>query len=384
MSFSRVKNLIDTMPQRGIPFFEIAVTKSGKEVFRHRVGFSDADGKRALASDDLYWLYSTSKPITCTAAMRLIEEGIIDLRDPVSKYIPSFERLTVKRHDGSIEPCKTRMTIEHLFTMTSGIGPDHEKHIAQCVSKSKPNGDTLSLLASIPEIPLHFEPGTHYQYGLSHDVLAGVVEVASGIRFSEYVKKYILEPLGMSNTGYRPTNEQRSRFASTYKYNDSNGTSTPVPTNNWLLFTPEYDSGGAGLFSCCQDYIKFATVLACGGVAPNGYRLLSEESIKMMGENRLCDEALKDFVQGRLHGYGWGLCGRAHINPVFSLSKSAIGEFGWDGAAGCFTSIDRENEVAIFFGMQVLNCSYSYIILQPLIRTLVYEALEAEEGKCSK
>jgi CubicO group peptidase (beta-lactamase class C family) len=95
-----------------------------------------------------------------------------------------------------------------------------------------------------------------------------------------------------------------------------------------------------------------------------------------METNRLCKEALSDFVNGRLHGYGWGLCGRVHINPVFSLSKSSVGEFGWDGAAGCFSMVDRKNRVAIFYGMQVHNCSYSYIILQPLIRTLVYKALE--------
>ena len=378
MDFSKVKKLIDTMPMRGIPFFELIVTKDGEQVFRHKVGCSDAEQKKPLADNDLYWLYSTSKLITCVAAMRLVEDGKLNLSDPVSKYIPSFANATVRQPDGSTLPCKTQMTVEHLFTMTGGIGPEHEKYenIAR-VFESSPMAGTVDLVSTFPETPLYFEPGTRYQYGFCHDVLGGVIEVASGMKFSEYVQKYILDPLGMKDTGYRPTEEQKDRFAATFMYDNSNGTSKLIPTVNKFALSPNYDSGGAGLFSCAQDYIKFVTTLACGGTTKDGYCLLKEETIKQMEINRLCPQALRDFVNGRLHGYGWGLCGRVHINPVFSLSKSSIGEFGWDGAAGCFAVVDRKQRVGMFYGMQVHNCTYSYIILQPLIRTLVFEALES-------
>jgi len=374
MDFSDVKALIDTMPRRGIPFFDLVVTKDGKEVFRHMVGKSDNERKKDLDENDLYWMYSTSKIITCTCAMRLVEQGKIKLSDPVSKFIPSFASLTVRNENNEAVPCKTVLTVEHLFTMTSGIGPDHEKReILEKLSKGTKTIDIISALASVP---LYFEPGTRYQYGFSHDVLAAVVEVASGIRFSKYVQDNVLAPLGMTNTGFRPTPEQAKRLCATYRYDNSNGTSVQIPTNNPFMLTPDYDSGGAGLFSCASDYIKLLTVLANGGTTSDGYKLLDESTIALMETNRLCKEALADFVNGRLHGYGWGLCGRVHMNPVFSLSKSAIGEFGWDGAGGCFAMVDRKNKVAIFFGMQIHNCSYSYIILQPLIRTLVYKALE--------
>lgn len=375
MDFTKVKKLVETMPKRGIPFFELAVSKDGKEVYRQRVGFSDGEQKKPFEADDLYWLYSTTKVITCTCAMRLLEQGKIKLSDPVSKYIPAYANLTVRQPDGSAIPCKTVMTVEHLFTMTGGIGPDHEKNKIFYDAISKPGATTLEVVSALAKIPLYFEPGTHYQYGFCHDVLAGVIEVASGVRFSKYVEDNILIPLRMKNTGFRPSEEQNKRFAASYRYDNSNGTSELIPTKNWFAFTENYDSGGAGLFSCCEDYMKFITVLACGGKTANGYQLLTPESIAEMGKNRLCKEALSDFVNGRLHGYGWGLCGRAHMNPVFSLSKSAVGEFGWDGAAACFSMVDPTNKVAIFFGTQVFNCSYSYIILQPLIRTLVYDAL---------
>ena len=377
MDFSKVKRLIDTMPGRGIPFFELAVTKDGQEVFRHRVGYSDSEQKKPFEKDDLYWLFSTTKVITCVAALRLVEEGKISLSDPVSKYIPSFANLTVRQPDGSTKPCKTVMTVEHLFTMTGGIGPDHEKMEALGkVFTKNPDASTVELVSSFPDTPLYFEPGTRYQYGFCHDALGAVIEVASGMRLSEYVQKYILTPLGMNNTGYRPTEEQKKRFTATYCYDNSNGTSVLIPTENKFTLTKNYDSGGAGLFSCAEDYIKFVTTLACGGTTKDGYCLLKEETIKLMEVNRLCPAALRDFVNGRLHGYGWGLGGRVHINPIFSLSKSSVGEFGWDGMAGCFSMVDRANRVGLFYGMSVVNCSYSYIILQPLIRTLVYEALE--------
>lgn len=375
MDFSKIEKLIDTMPMRGIPFFELIVTKDGNEVYRHRTGISKVETKKPFAKDDLYWLYSTTKVVTCVAAMRLVEAGKIKLNDPVSKYLPNFANLTVRDNSGQAVPCKTEMTIEHLFTMTGGIGPDHEnrENLNELINKG---AGTVEITNHFASIPLYFEPGTRYQYGFCHDALAGVIEVASGMKVSDYVHKYILDPLGMNNTGYRPSKEQLSRFADSYVYNNSNGTSEIVPTNNSYALTPDYDSGGAGLFSCAEDYIKLVSTLACGGTTKTGYKLLSPETIKLMEVNRLCPEALSDFVNGRLHGYGWGLCGRVHINPVFSLSKSAIGEFGWDGAGGCFASIDRKNRVGIFYGMQVFNCSYSYIILQPLIRTLVYNALE--------
>ncbi len=377
MNFSKLDALIDTMPQRGIPFFELIVTKDGNEVYRHRVGYSDAEQKKTFEKDDLYWLFSTTKVITCVAALRLVEEGKISLSDPVSKYIPAFANLTVRQPDGSVLPCKTEMTVEHLFTMTGGIGPDHEKMEALGkVFNENPNASTVELVSSFPETPLYFEPGTRYQYGFCHDALGAVVEVASGMRLSEYVHKYILDPLEMRDTGYRPTKEQAMRLCATYRYDNSNGTSIQIPTENPYALTDRYDSGGAGLFSCGKDYIKLTSALANGGIASNGYRLLSENAIKQMEINRLCPMALSDFVNGRLHGYGWGLGGRVHINPIFSLSKSSVGEFGWDGMAGCFSMVDRANRVGLFYGMSVVNCSYSYIILQPLIRTLVYEALE--------
>ena len=162
-------------------------------------------------------------------------------------------------------------------------------------------------------------------------------------------------------------------------YSIKTGENAPyeIELRNAYRMTPNYDSGGAGLFSSVDDYMKVISVIACGGTTPDGYHMLSPESIRMMGENRLCPDSLDDYVKNRLYGYGWGLCGRAHVNPTVSLSRSPIGEFGWDGAANALSLIDPINHVAIYFGTQVLGFQYGYLVIHPVLRNLVYECLDA-------
>ncbi len=375
MNFSKLEQLIDTMPQRGIPGCDLAVTKDGKTVFRHSAGYSDEAKTKPVAPTDLYWIFSASKVITCVAAMRLVEEGKLNLDDPVSRYLPAFGELTVLNSDKTVSPCRTPMKLIHLFTMTGGMGYDiGQKPIADAMAD--PHAGTLEIVSAMAKVPLFFEPGTHYRYSLCHDVLAAVVEVASGMRFSDYLQTVVFDPLGMTETGFRPTEEQKMRFAATYRFRSSDAVSAPVPTVNTYALNANYDSGGAGLFSCTDDYIKVVTALACGGTAANGYRLLRPETIAMMEVNRLCPDALRDFVTTRLFGYGWGLCGRVHINPVYSLSRAPVGEFGWDGAAGAFAMVDRTNRVALYFAMQVHACGYAYHVIHPCLRNLVYEGLD--------
>lgn len=374
MQFSRLEQLIDSMPQRGIPTCDLAVTIDGEQVFRRAAGFSDEQKTKPVSPDDLYWIFSASKLITCTAAMQLIEQGKLSLDDPVSRYLPAFGELTVRNPDQTISPCRTPMTILHLFTMTGGMTYDLD-HPAVREAAAVPGAGTLEIVSAMARMPLRFEPGTHYRYSLCHDVLGAVVEVVSGMRLSDYLKTHIFEPLGMTDTGFHPTPEQISRICASYRYDSGTGTSRLIPSDNEDQLTPRYDSGGGGLFSSVDDYMRFVSALACGGAAKNGARLLQPESIAQMEVNRLCPAALRDFVTTRLYGYGWGLCGRVHMNPVYSLSLSPVGEFGWDGAAGAFAMIDRKNRLALYFAMHVRGCSYAYHVLHPLIRNLVYEGL---------
>lgn len=373
MNFSKLDRFMEEMPGRGYPKCELVIAKDGEVVYRKTVVSPSAADESA--DKDIYWIFSTSKVITCLAAMRLVEQGLIKLDDPVSKYIPEYANLTVLQKDGEPLPAKNTMTVEHLFTMTGGLSYDFTKEPTVWAQKNDPS--TLGIVRSFAKSPLHFEPGTHYLYSLCHDVLAAVVEVASGMRFSDYLEEFFFRPLGIVDMGFRPTDAQKARISQLYGYKNGTAEAIPIPTNVPYILSPDYDSGGAGLFATVDEYIKIISVIANGGETKDGYQLLKPETIDMMKKNLLCDDALNDFVSSRLHGYGWGLCGRVHFDPVRSMGRSPIGEFGWDGAANTFALIDPENKLALYFGAHIMNCVYGYHMVHPKLRDLTYECLES-------
>lgn len=363
---------LDEMPQRGIPQCSLFVTLDGKTVYEKTVG-------RETQERNIGFVCSISKITTCVAAMRLVEEGKIGLDDPVATYLPAYKNLTVKQKDGSVTPAQNVMTIRQLFTMTGGLNYNLKAEpILQAIADR--SAGTVEVVNSFAKSPLDFEPGTKFQYSLCHDVLAAVVEVVSGERFADYVKKIILDPLGMKDTGYHLPETLRPRLAKQYSYR--HGVSRAVerePACPYVL-TDNYDSGGAGLYTTAEDQIKLMTTLACGGTTKDGYRLLKTETIAQMEVGLLSDEILKKFMPGRLYGYSWGLCGRVHVDPVASSSPSSVGEFGWDGATGSFALIDRKNRLAIYFGAHLYDCDYMTHKGQDLVRDLVYRAVLPEEA----
>ncbi len=372
MDFSRLDAFMAKMPERGVPGCELMVTKDGETVYRTGVGYSDAEKTRPVSNRDLYWLYSASKVITCLAAMRLWEEGKFDLSDPVSKYLPEFGKLTVRREDGSVTPAEHVMTMEHIFTMRGGLDYDITKEPI-CREIAKGSG-TREIVAAMAESPLCFEPGSHYKYSLCHDVLGGVIEVIAGMRFGEYLKKIFFEPLGIVDMGFVPNDEQKKRIADMYWFHDGMGYAEQIPSENGYLLTDTYESGGAGLFGSVDEYMKIVTPIACGGTAKNGYRLLKPETIALLGENHLHEVAMEDMISTQF-GYGFGLCGRVHVNPTYSLSPTPVGEFGWSSATGHHVLIDPTNRITMHYAMHIKGSNYASRKSTPVIRELVYEGI---------
>ena len=378
MCFDKLSSYLDTLSDADIKNFTCVVAKDHEVIFKKAVGFSDYEEKVPAAVDDVYLLYSATKVITCTAAMRLVSEGKLSIDDPVYKYLPEYEHLKVKTKDGVID-CKKVMKIRHLFTMTSGYGgrfdADIEKAIAPVLEKD-PNAGTVEIVRAFAKAPLEFEPGEHYKYGTAHDILGAVIEAASGMRFGDYLKKTIFEPLGMTDFAFKLNDSTEKRLCAMYKYNTRLNFSEPIEQVRFYGYTDNYESGGASLFGTAEQYIALADALACGGTAKNGYRIMPEEYVMMMRENLLDTVPLFDFRQSpRKYGYGWGLCGRAHMSPSISLSASPKGEFGWDGAAGAYVMMDTDNRLSIVCGMHTMSCSYAYEKIHPNVRDLVYKEL---------
>lgn len=327
----------------------IIIYKNHEKIYEHFCGYRDAAGTEKADGKTLYNMYSCTKPMTVAAGMMLVERGVLSLDAPVAEYLPEISEAYVM--EGGKKICVgEKMLVRHLFTMSAGF--DYgitSRPITELVKKTNGTASTRDMMRAFTSLPLGFRPGEKFRYSLCHDVLAAVIEAASGKRFADFMYENIFAPLGMENTYFHlPMAEKEKRMAELYKWDA--GRMRLFGKENGYELTANYDSGGAGLISCADDYAVFADTMACGGVAKNGVRLLSEESVHYMAGDRLAGfvEHPESFGSVVGAGYCYGLGVRVLTDRAYG-SKAPLGEFGWDGAAGsCFTA-DPENGIGMIF-----------------------------------
>ena len=358
-NFQDVAAFLDDIASWLIPGADCIVYKNGKQVFRHQTGYADVETKTPIAPGMLFNMYSATKLSTCTAALQLLERGKFLLTDPVAAYLPEFSDMTVAcKIDGKEEIVKAKrpVTVGQLFSMTAGL--DYELDTPEVRAVQERTGGacpTREVVKAIAKRPLSFEPGTHWQYSLCHDVLGALVEVVSGQRFGEYLREHIFEPAGMKHTGFERNAEIEANMASQYEYDEAARCYKNVGKANRFRLGSEYESGGAGLISCADDYV------------------LSHAAIDLMRTNQLDETAMQDFDWPHLVGYGYGLGVRTMVDKAKSGSLGPVGEFGWDGAAGVYMLVDPENRLAVFYMQHMLNGQHPYI--HPRLRNIVYQCL---------
>lgn len=384
MNFEYMKNFMDSLTEWIIPGNSVVIYKDGKKVFEYSSGYSDLEKRIKKTGEEQLYIYSCSKVATVTASLQLYEQGKFLLSDPLYEYLPEFKKMYVKDGD-RIKAAENPITIRDLFTMTAGLSyatntPAFEK--ARKLTDGKM--DTRTVIKCLAEEPLLFEPGARWNYSLCHDVLAVLAEVVSGMRFSEYMKKYIFEPLDMNNSYYHTPNDVIISPQYIYEIQDTKNivelqqkehTSGVVKRayGNELVFGENYDSGGAGIITTVDDYAKFAAALANSGTGLNNNRILSSATVKLMKTNQLNEAQRKTMNWRRLRGYGYGLGVRTLIDKAESGSNSSIGEIGWGGAAGATIIADTEEKVALCYAHHMLNPQEEYY--QPRLRNVLYSCL---------
>lgn len=380
MDFTNFKAIIDKYVGKYYPGLDICVHQKGEEIIRYQAGYHNMDTNTPVDPDALYYIFSCSKPATCTAALQFLEKGYYRLEDPVYDFIPEFKDVVVKRvkENGVIayEKPKTPVTIGQLFSMTSGINYEVKTpYIDEVREKTDGRMPTLEVVKAIAKNPLEFHPGEHWRYGLNHDVLGGLIEIWSGMKFGDYMKKYIFDACGMKRTGFKVTDEVRAKVAPMCKRNEATNEYTFVPsTCEYMLGEDsEYESGGAGIISCVEDYIGLADALANGGVCPRtGEKLLNQRTIDLMRTNRLAPHQLKEFGPKADNGYGYGLGVRTLMTNAGGTLCN-VGEFGWDGAAACYFVADPAAELSMFMGQNMrpsLNYKLSIMLVNALYSDL--------------
>ncbi len=378
MEQSNLIQYLNSLEAVGIPGCDCVVYQNHIPVFRHITGFADTGSKKPLTDTTAYWLYSASKLITCTAVMQLVEKGKIGLDDPVSRFLPEYGAMKVKK--GAIAVDATRpMSIRHLLTMQSGLNYNLKApSIVEILRETNGEASTRQIIRALAQEPLDFEPGTRYQYSLSHDVLGAVIQEVAGQSLGVYFEEQIFLPLGMKNTGFELTADRRHCLSEQFTYLDDSKTSSPISSENAFVLSKNYESGGAGLISTVNDFILFLDTMCNGGTSVSGYQLLTRESIDRMREDELHGQSKEDFALYGKTGYSYGLGVRTLIEREPFGIRSPLGEFGWDGAAGAYALIDVQHKLAIFYAQHVVNCDYVYKVIHPKIRNLVYDMLEIQ------
>lgn len=374
MNFQSVTAFLDQVEQQyGVPACECMVWRDHEPLYHHWAGHLDWDRQVPLRGGEWYWIYSCTKLLTMTAALQLWEQGKLGLDDPVSKYLPEYAHVKVR--DGeTVRPAKTTLTVRHLMTMTGGMNYNQScPAVLNTRAATENRASTREMIRALAAEPLDFDPGTHFQYSLCHDVMGAVIEVVSGERFSEYIQNHIATPLGITGITFRPGERELSHMPGQLCYHDQKKIIFRVDKDNTHQLTANYDSGGAGICCRVEDYILFADALACGGVGKTGARILQPETIGLMSSNQLRGVPLEDYhrnMKPESEGYGLGMRVRLTDDGIVPP-----GEFGWDGAAGATANIDAKSRLSVFYAQHVLNYLPNYAQLHPELLKRIYQCV---------
>ncbi len=350
-----LKKLVETEKMAGAVAL---VARHGKVAYLKSIGYRDLASKTPMTDDTIFAIASMTKPITCVAVMRLIEEGKLGLDDPVGKYLPALKEMRVlgdakddRETAIATVPAKRPVTVRDLLSHTAGFSYgarllSPSARLDRFYEKAGLGGGTLKTIAELVErlgqVPLAHQPGEGWTYGYSHDVLGRVIEVVSGQSFDEYLRKHILDPLDMHDTFFLVPESKRDRVATIYRKDDA-GKLNPLPKN---YGSATFFSGGGGLFSTARDYARFAQMLKNGGEL-EGTRIIKAETITEMTTNQIGEKFA--FIVMK-YGLGFGLVqtpGRGAVKPV-------LHRYFWAGLYSTHFWIDPRNDIVAVILTQVL------------------------------
>ena len=343
---------------------QLSVYEKGREVFYHSCGMADREKQMPMKRDTICRMYSMTKPVTAVGIRILMERGLLSLEDPVEKFLPEFADMQVLEGI-HIVPARRSITIRDLLCMTSGIVYPDVDHAGQIMEEQFAEIEnaiakdcsysTREVMRKIASVPLCAHPGTRWRYGLSADVLGGIIEVITGKTLGEFFKEELFELLEMTDTGFYVPVEKQDRFAQLYKQTDAGKLEIDKERHLGLtmcLKPPAYEAGGAGLVSTLEDYSHFAQMLLQKGVW-KGRRILTEETVKSFSENMLSEELISTIDFPALKGYGYGNLMRVNLGQGISGSRESAGEFGWDGWTGPYFAVDFANERIMLYTVQI-------------------------------
>ncbi|GAA4551105.1 serine hydrolase domain-containing protein [Amycolatopsis samaneae] len=372
-----------------LPGWLAVVSRHGRIAHLSAYGERDVEASAPVEADTLWRVFSMTKPVTSVAAMMLVEEGLIELTDPISAWLPEFAEPRVYVKGSSLrpltEPATEPIRLWHLLTHTAGLtyGFFHEHPVDAMYREAgfdwstPPGVDLADCVRQWAALPLAFQPGSEWNYSVATDVLGRLVEVVSGKPLDEFFAERIFGPLGMTDTGF--VAGDADRVAAIYTPHPGTGRIVRAPAfDGWARSRPACLSGGGGLVSTAGDYHRFTQLLLRRGEL-DGVRLLGPRTVDLMASNHLPGHAdLEEFgrpvfSESPMHGHGFGLGFSVLEDPVKAKTLASAGEIAWGGAASTAFWVDQDEDLTVAFYTQLLPSS-TYPI-RTRLRQLVYQAL---------
>jgi CubicO group peptidase (beta-lactamase class C family) len=365
---------------RRIPGAVLLIARNGRIAYQEAIGMRDPSSGAPMTMDAIFRIYSMTKPIVSVGVMMLVEEGRIQLSDPVSVYLPELTnpKVGVEKKDANgkatleIVPAVRAPTIQDLLRHTSGIAYDffgtslvkEQYKLTGVDGWDQTNGEMVAKLA---RLPLQFQPGTTWDYGLSTDVLGFMIERVTGLTLANYLQTRILGPLGMKDTAFQVEPAKQTRLAESFA--DDQNTAGQL---HWtgVRATRKRLSGGAGLVSTAGDYLRFAQMLLNGGTL-DGTQILSRKTVEYMTSDHLGGIRGPAYLPGA--GYGFGLGFAVRLASGEANTPGSPGDYNWGGWGGTYFWVDPKEKLIAIWMMQAPGPRTYYRVM---FRNAVYAAIE--------
>ena len=373
---------------------QMAITRRGHAAYFRSFGLMDLAAAKPMADDTIFRLYSMTKPITSVALMSLYEQGLFQLDDPVSRWVPSWDRQQVyvsgegeaMRTEAPMRPVSIRDLLRHTAGLTyggglPGVGIQHPVDPVYRSLKVRSFGGSDSVatfMDKLGQIPLAYQPGERWMYSLATDACGALVEIISGMPFAQYLQQTIFDPLGMTDTSFQVSADKQPRLAANYQRGaDKKLALIDDPATSAYLKAPGFCSGGGGLTGTTADYLRFCEMLRRGGEL-DGARIIGPRTLAMMHMNHLKDgqdlmsSAIGSFAETAYAGVGFGL-GFASTMDQVAAGVLGGGDYYWGGAASTIFAIDPKEQLSMVFMTQLMpSSSFNF---RGQLKNLLYGAI---------
>ena len=380
---ARIRPVIQAeIDAKRMPGAVVLIARKGAVVHAEAIGFQDPSTGKALKRDSLFRAYSMTKPLVSVLTMMMVEEGQLQLADPVGKFLPALSNLQVMANpadtSGVTVPAIRQITVQDLLRHTSGLTYGGRPDTGGSASALYPAGadlpsmnGTKEFISKIAQLPLVYQPGTVFEYSVSFEMLGAILEKVSNKSLDQYLRDTLWAPLNMVDTGFHIPESKKSRQARAFKLNPLDNKPQRIhPVEKDVTF----ECGGGCSLGTVTDYLKFGQMLVNGG-ALHGKRILSPQMVQLFTSNQLgknIDNRVAN-VEPHRDGYGFGLGVAVRLEPGLAAVPGNVGEFSWNGSYGTAFFADPKEKLVVVFGTAAPGELRKYYREQ--VQDLIYGAM---------